>query len=107
MSRKTPKENKATEAPADKANKPKYGVNELVESTGLQAASVRVALRSLGVEKDEGNQYGWSTKKDFDEIVKAMKERSAKSAVAQKTSAEPEEKPAKTTARKSKGKAKG
>jgi len=44
----------------------------------LQPASVRVALRELGVEKNFGNKYGWDTKKDFDEVVKAMKERSAK-----------------------------
>ena len=53
-------------------------MNELVEATGLQPASVRVALRELGVEKEFGNKYGWNTKKDFDAVVKAMKERSAK-----------------------------
>ena len=53
-------------------------MNDLVEATGLQPASVRVALRELGVEKEFGNKYGWNTKKDFDAVVKAMKERSAK-----------------------------
>lgn len=59
-------------------DEPKYGVNDLVEATELQPASVRVALRELGVKKTFGNKYGWNTKKDFDEVVKAMKERSAK-----------------------------
>lgn len=62
-------------------------MNDLVEATGLQAASVRVALRALNVEKTHGNQYGWDTKKDFDEIVKGLKERSAKSATAEKAPA--------------------
>jgi hypothetical protein len=76
-------------------------VNELVEATNLQPASVRVALRELEVEKNFGNRYGWDTKKDFDEVVKALKERSAKRVAQPKDSAE--EKPAKakeTTARK-------
>ena len=79
MARKTTKATaaKETKAPAAK-DEPKYGVNDLVEATGLQPASVRVALRELGVEKEFGNKYGWNTKKDFDEVVKAMKERSAK-----------------------------
>ncbi len=53
-------------------------MNDLVEATELQPASVRVALRELGIEKEFGNKYGWNTKKDFDAVVKAMKERSAK-----------------------------
>lgn len=53
-------------------------MSDLVEATELQPASVRVALRELGVKKEFGNKYGWNTKKDFDEVVKAMKERSAK-----------------------------
>lgn len=76
-------------------------MNDLVEATGLQPASVRVALRELGVEKEFGNKYGWNTKKDFDEVVKAMKERSAKRVAQPKDDAN--EKPAKgkaTTTRK-------
>ena len=60
------------------AAEPKYTVDDLVEATSLQPASVRVALRELGVEKQFGNKYGWANKTDFDQIVKAMKERSAK-----------------------------
>jgi hypothetical protein len=88
-----------TQTPAK--DEPKYGVNDLVEATGLQPASVRVALRELGVEKEFGNKYSWNTKKDFDEVVKAMKERSAKRVAQPKDDAD--EKPAKgkaTTARK-------
>jgi len=59
-------------------------VTDLADAVGTQPASVRVALRALEVEKNFGNQYGWDTKKDFDEVVKALKERNAKSAVAEK-----------------------
>ena len=85
MARKTTKATAAKEPPAKAENeKPKYGVNELAEAVGTQPASVRVALRALEVGKNFGNQYGWNTKKDFDEVVKALKERNAKSAVADK-----------------------
>lgn len=73
-------------------------MNELVEATGLKAASVRVALRELGVEKNFGNQYGWDTKKDFETVVKAMKERSAKRVGAGEKTEKPAEK--KTAAKK-------
>lgn len=75
---------KANKAPAKSATKasastdPKYAIDDLVEATGLQPASVRVALRELGVDKEFGNKYGWSNQKDFKEVVAALKERSAK-----------------------------
>lgn len=98
MARKA-KTTKETEAETKSAAKdePKYGVNDLVEATDLQPASVRVALRELGVEKEFGNKYGWNTKKDFDEVVKAMKERSAKRVAQPKDDAD--EKPAKGKAK--------
>lgn len=67
-------------APENKAPaaEPKYTVNDLMEATGLVGASVRVALRALGIEKNFGNKYGWSTKAEFDAVVKQMKERSTK-----------------------------
>lgn len=87
-----PKEEvKETKAAADE---PKFTVDDLVEATELQPASVRVALRELGVEKEFGNKYGWKTQKDFDAVVKAMKERSAKRVAAPKKE-EADEKPAK------------
>ncbi len=73
---KTAKTTKAKEAP--ESNEPKFSVDDLVEASGLVAASVRVALRDLSVEKNFGNKYGWDSKKDFDEVVAALKERSAK-----------------------------
>ena len=88
----SPKEDvKETKAAADE---PKFTVDDLVEATELQPASVRVALRELGVEKEFGNKYGWKTQKDFDAVVKAMKERSAKRVAAPKKE-EAEAKPAK------------
>lgn len=102
MARKTtkPTTEKNTETKAAKEG-PKYGVNELAESIGIAPASVRVALRTLEVEKSFGNQYGWNTKKDFDEVVKALKERNSKSAVADK------EPPKKTSAKKAPRKSRG
>ena len=67
---------KEKKAPAK--DEPQFSVDDLVEASGLKPASVRVALRELNVEKMFGNKYGWKTKKDFDVIVKALKERSAK-----------------------------
>ena len=96
--RKTTKA-KATEekAPEAKKEEMKYGVEALVEATGLQAASVRVALRDLGVEK-AGRSYGWNTKKDFDAVVKGLKERSAKRAVPTGEEAHEKKAPAKKKA---------
>lgn len=56
---------------------PKYGVPELAEATGLQPASIRVGLRDSEFEKS-GRQWGWETKKDFDEVVKWFKARAEK-----------------------------
>lgn len=94
MARKASQKTKA-EKEDIKATKeaPKYGVNDLAEAVGIAPASVRVALRALEVEKNLGNQYGWNTKKDFDEVVKALKERNAKSAVADKAPAKKARKP--------------
>lgn len=92
-----PKEEVKETKPA--ADEPKYTVDSLVEASGLQPASVRVALRELGVEKKFGNKYGWDKKTEFDEVVKALKERSAKRVAPAKK----EEAPAKPAA---KGKAK-
>ena len=79
MARSTTTKAKANKEEAKKpSNDPKFTVNDLVDATGMVAESVRVALRGLGVKKDHGNQYGWNSKKDFDTVVKAMKERSAK-----------------------------
>lgn len=78
MARKTTKTAESKETQTSAKDEPKFGVADLVEASGLQPASVRVALRELGVEKNFGNKYGWNTKKDFDEVVKGLKERSAK-----------------------------
>lgn len=32
----------------------------------------------MNVDKEFGNKYGWSTKKDFDEIVKGFRDRAEK-----------------------------
>lgn len=70
MARKAKTEETTEKAPA--AEKPNYGVPELAEALGLEPASVRVKLRKSTFEK-KGRAWGWNTKKDFDEVVKAMK----------------------------------
>lgn len=63
--------------PASAHPQPKYGIKELGEATGLQGASVRVALRALKIQKGfgGGTRYGWDNKNDFDAVVRKMKER--------------------------------
>lgn len=50
----------------------KYGVNELAKELGIKPASVRIKLRTAGVDK-AGKSYGWNTKKEFDAVVKQLK----------------------------------
>lgn len=49
----------------------KYNVQTLAARRGIAEASVRVALRAAGVEKAEGNVYGWNTKAEEDEAFNA------------------------------------
>lgn len=51
-----------------------FGVPELADALGIEPASVRVALRNKGVEKN-GNVYGWKTRKDFDAVVKQLQKK--------------------------------
>lgn len=76
---------------------PAYGIKELQQETGLKPASIRVALRALGVEKADTGRYGWNTQKDFNAVLKMMKERSAAKPDMTKK-ADAEEKPAKKKA---------
>lgn len=64
-------------APAAEKSEFKYGVSDLVESTGLQEASVRVALRASGFTR-AGRSWGWNSKKEFDEVLAYFKERSSR-----------------------------
>lgn len=64
-------------AAAEKTAEFKYGVNDLVESTGLQEASVRVALRDSGFTR-AGRSWGWNSKKEFDEVLAYFKERGSR-----------------------------
>jgi hypothetical protein len=50
----------------------KYGVAELAEKLGIEAASVRVKLRNAGIKK-AGKSYGWNTKADLDEVIDELK----------------------------------
>lgn len=50
----------------------KYGVSDLADKLGIEAASVRVKLRNRGVEK-AGKSYGWNTKAELDEVVDQLK----------------------------------
>lgn len=71
------KEEKKAAPAAEKTPEFKYGVSDLVESTGLQEASVRVALRASGFTR-AGRSWGWNSKKEFDEVLAYFKERSSR-----------------------------
>ncbi|MFZ1744763.1 MAG: hypothetical protein WAU17_02490 [Nitrospirales bacterium] len=65
----------ASQKPA--AEEFKYGIADLSEAVGTQSASVRVALRAMGKTK-AGSAWGWNTKAEVDDLVKELKERSAR-----------------------------
>lgn len=56
----------------EEATEYKYGVGELAEALGIEPASVRVKLRSQGIDK-AGRSYGWNTQAEFKEVVAALK----------------------------------
>ena len=64
----------ATEEKETKSTEEKlpYGVPELAEELGIEPASVRVKLRSAGIDKT-GRSYGWKNQKDFQAVVKQLK----------------------------------
>ena len=79
----------------DKSKKdegPQFTVDDIVEATGLQPASVRVGLRESDFKKT-GRQWGWNTKKDFAEVLKFFKERAAKQPDTGKEKAATKDKP--------------
>lgn len=51
--------------------KPKYGVPELATALEMEATSVRVKLRQLGIPKN-GKVYGWDTKDAMGEVIKKI-----------------------------------
>jgi len=71
----------------------KFGVASLAKDLGLQAASVRVALRKHKVKKNEDGVYGWNDRKAYD-AVKAKLKSDAPAAAKKK----PAKKPAKKKA---------
>lgn len=81
------KEKPAKEKADNKAEKAaerefKYGVADLAEKLGIEPASVRVQLRSKGIEK-AGKSYGWNTKGELEEVVTQLRaEKPAKKAKA-------------------------
>ena len=52
-----------------------FTVADLEKATGLQPASIRVGLRESEFGRS-GKQWGWNSKKEFDEVVAFFKERS-------------------------------
>lgn len=69
---------KEAPVPESEKTKMKYGVPELAEMVGLTAASVRVGLRAMEVDKAENSRYGWNTKAEMEKLAKAFKERAAR-----------------------------
>ena len=70
---KTNKPTKATKEAEPKATKKEgYGVAYLAEQLGLEPFTIRQKLRKAKVEKG-GRSYTWATKKEADEVLKAIK----------------------------------
>jgi len=46
----------------------KYGVSDLADKLGIEAATVRVRLRNANVAK-AGKSYGWNTKAELEEVI--------------------------------------
>lgn len=70
--KKVEKKAKAEKVEKTAAPEFKYGVAELAEKLGLEAATVRVRLRNANIEK-AGKSYGWNTKAELDEVVAELK----------------------------------
>lgn len=50
----------------------KYGVDNLVKDLGIQAASVRVALRKAKVKKAKDGSYGWDSQTDYNKVKEKL-----------------------------------
>ena len=62
----------------------KYGVSDLADKLGIEAATVRVRLRNANVAK-AGKSYGWNTKSDLEDVIAEIQaEKPAKKAKADK-----------------------
>lgn len=74
------KATKTAAKPAEKAAKPKvemkFGIEDLADKLGIEAASARIKLRNAGVDKVEG-RYGWNTKDELDKVAKSLSEKKA------------------------------
>jgi hypothetical protein len=51
----------------------KYGVDYLAKKLGIEAASVRVALRNKGVKKNDEGVYDWGSAKAADEVAAKLR----------------------------------
>jgi hypothetical protein len=83
MAKAPAKKTSAKSAPAKKSNLPEreeyeYDVNTLAEDLEIEPASVRVKLRNAGIEK-AGRSYGWDSKRDYDSVLKKLKNSSTRS----------------------------
>lgn len=81
------------EEKAEKKPEFKFGVTDLAELMDSEAATVRVKLRSAGIEK-AGKSYGWNTQADLKEVAATLKAATKKEAKAEKADAKTD-KPAK------------
>lgn len=74
-SKKEP-EKKVEEKKTDAEDKPKYGVPQLAEALEIEPSTVRIRLRNAEIGKN-GKRYGWETKKEFEAVLKTLKETSS------------------------------
>lgn len=47
----------------------KYGTKYIAEKRGIKDQTVRLGLRKHEIPKVSGNQYGWNSKAEVDEII--------------------------------------
>jgi hypothetical protein len=72
-------------APAATTTEFKYGVSDIAEALGIEAATVRTKLRAAGVAK-AGKSYGWNTQAELKEVIAELRD-SDKSEKAEKPAA--------------------
>lgn len=101
------KEKEAAAKPAKKEEETfKYGVEDLANKLGIEAASARIKLRKAGIKKASTGRYGWNTKEELGELVDKLKAAPAeKKAPAKKETKKAEDKKAPAKADKKAAKA--
>jgi len=67
----------------------KYGVEDVADILDKEPATVRLKLRALGIRKNNGNQYGWKTKAEVQEIADRIEEKKSAKKASKKEDVKP------------------